>query len=44
MTQKAFKNLKTRFTKALILTTYDLEKDMFLETDALDKAIRGCIS
>jgi RNase H-like domain found in reverse transcriptase len=33
-----------RFTKALILATYDLEKDMLLKTDTLDKAIKGCIS
>jgi hypothetical protein len=39
-----FKNLKARFTKALILATYNLKKDTLLKTDALDKAIRGCIS
>jgi hypothetical protein len=44
VTQEAFKGLKTRFTEALILATYNLEKDTLLETNALDKAIRGCIS
>jgi hypothetical protein len=39
-----FKELKTRFTKALILATYDLEKDTLLETNVLDKAIKGYIS
>jgi RNase H-like domain found in reverse transcriptase len=28
----------------LILATYNLEKDTLLETDVLDKAIKGCIS
>jgi RNase H-like domain found in reverse transcriptase len=36
--------LKKRFTEALILTTHNLKKDTLLETDVLDKAIRGCIS
>jgi hypothetical protein len=44
VTQEAFEDLKTRFTKALILATYNLEKDTLLKTDALDKAIKGCIS
>jgi hypothetical protein len=33
-----------RFTKALILATYNLEKDILFETNILDKAIKGCIS
>jgi hypothetical protein len=33
-----------RFTKALILVMHNLEKDMLLETNTLDKAIKGCIS
>jgi hypothetical protein len=36
--------LKTCFTEALILATYNLEKDTLLETDTLDKAIKGYIS
>jgi len=36
--------LKKKFTKALILATYNLEQDIVLETNALDKAIRGYIS
>jgi RNase H-like domain found in reverse transcriptase len=39
-----FKGLKTRFTEALILATYNLKKDTLLETNALDKAIKRCIS
>jgi RNase H-like domain found in reverse transcriptase len=44
VTQEAFNNLKTCFTRALILATYNLEKGMLLKTNALDKAIRRCIS
>jgi hypothetical protein len=36
--------LKTCFTKALILATHNLEKDTLLETDMLNKAIKGYIS
>jgi hypothetical protein len=36
--------LKKKFTEALILATYNLEQDTVLETNALDKAIKGCIS
>jgi hypothetical protein len=36
--------LKKKFTKALILAMYNLEQDIVLETDALDKAIKGYIS
>jgi hypothetical protein len=36
--------LKKKFTKVLILATYNLEQDTILETNALNKAIKGCIS
>ena len=41
--QDAFKTLKAKFTGALILTTYNSELDLILETDALDGAISGCL-
>jgi hypothetical protein len=36
--------LKRKFTEALILATYNLEKDTVLKTDALDSAISRCLS
>ena len=41
---KAFKKLKEEFTKAPILTMFNLEILIMLETDALDYAIRACIN
>jgi hypothetical protein len=42
--QKAFKGLKQQFTEALILAIYNLEQDIILKTNALDTAIKACIS
>jgi hypothetical protein len=42
--QKAFNKLKQHFTKALILVTYNLEKDIVLKTNTLNKAIKGYLS
>ena len=42
--QDLFNTLKRKFTEALILAMYNLEQDTMLETNALDKAIKGCIS
>ena len=39
--KEAFKKLKRRITTALILRIYNLEKELIIETDALDKAIGG---
>jgi len=36
--------LRKRFTKVLILAIYNLEQDTILETNTLDKAIKGYIS
>ena len=36
--------MKAKFTEAPILATHDLEQDTILETNALNRAIRGCIS
>jgi len=36
--------LKKKFIKALILATYNLEQDIVLKTNALDKAIKRYIS
>jgi hypothetical protein len=40
---KAFEELKSRFTTAPILTTFDPERQIILETDALDFAIGVCL-
>ena len=42
--QKAFDELKKRFTSQSILVSFNPEKSITLETDALDRAIRACIS
>ena len=42
--QKAFNELKKRFTSQLILMSFDPEKPITLETDASDRAIEACIS
>ena len=42
--QDSFDTLKKKFTEALILAMYNLEQDIVLKTNALDKAIKGCIS
>ena len=39
--QEAFKLLKKRFTEALVLATFDLEKKIVIEIDVLDFAIRA---
>ena len=42
--EKAFKELKERFTKELVLATPDIDKKMRMEVDASDYAIRGVLS
>jgi len=42
--QKAFEELKTRFTTAPVLATHDPELPMVLETDASDFAVGACLS
>ena len=42
--QKAFNELKKRFTSQPILVSFDPEKPITLETDASDRAIEACIS
>ena len=42
--QKAFNELKKRFTSQSILVSFNPKKSITLETDALDRAIRACIS
>ena len=42
--QKAFNELKKRFTSQLILMSFDSEKPITLETDASDRAIEAWIS
>ena len=42
--QDSFNMLKKKFTKALILVIYNLKQDTILETNTLDKAIKGYIS
>lgn len=42
--QKAFDELKKRFTSQPILLSFDPEKPITLETDASDGAIGACIS
>jgi len=41
--KEAFKELKRRMTTAPILYIHDPEKELIIETDASDKAIRGCL-
>jgi len=42
--EKAFKELKGRFTKELVLAVPNLDKEMRMEVDALDYATRGVLS
>ena len=42
--QKAFDELKKRFTSQSILMSFNPEKPITLETDASDRAIEACIS
>ena len=42
--EKAFKELKKRFTKELVLAVLDLDKKMRMEVDALDYATGGVLS
>ena len=42
--QKAFNELKKRFTSQSILVSFDPKKPITLETDASDRAIEACIS
>jgi hypothetical protein len=42
--EEVFQELKTRFSTELILVIFDLSKPSVVETDALDKAIRACLS
>ena len=42
--QKAFNELKKRFTSQLILVSFNPEKLITLETDVSDRAIEACIS
>ncbi len=41
--RNAFNKLKQRFTTALVLATFDLERKTVLKTDASDFAIRACL-
>jgi len=42
--EKAFRELKERFTKELVLAVLDLDKKMRMEVDALDYATGGVLS
>jgi len=42
--EKAFKKLKERFTKELVLAVPDLDKKMRMEVDASDYAMGGILS
>ena len=42
--QKAFNELKKRFTSQLILVSFNLKKPITLKTDASNRAIEACIS
>ena len=42
--EKAFQELKERFTKELVLTTPDLSKKMRIEVDMSDYATKGVLS
>jgi hypothetical protein len=42
--QEAFDTLKRKFTKALILATHNLEKDMVLKTNASNSVISKYLS
>jgi len=41
--EEAFRKLKERFTKELVLAASDLDKKMRMEVDALDYAIGGVL-
>jgi len=41
--EKAFRDLKKRFTKKLVLAAPDLDKKMRMEIDALDYATGGVL-
>jgi len=43
-TKEAFRELKERFTKELVLVALDLDKKMRMEVDASDYAIEGVLS
>jgi hypothetical protein len=42
--QKAFNTLKKAFIRAPILLTFDPEKEIVIETDSLDYALRAVLS
>jgi len=42
--QRAFEELKERFTTELVLVTPDLDKEMRVEADMLDFAMGGVLS
>jgi len=42
--EKAFRELKERFTKELVLVAPDLDKKMRMEVDVLDYAMGGVLS
>ena len=42
--EKAFRELKERFTKELVLAAPDIDKKMRMEVDTLDYAIGGVLS
>ena len=42
--REAFKTLKDKLAKALILALFDPEKEAVLETDASDRAIGACLT
>jgi len=42
--EKAFRELKERFTKELVLAAPDLDKKMRMEVDVLDYATGGVLS
>jgi len=42
--KKAFRKLKERFTKELVLTTLDLDKKIRIEVDVLDYEIGRVLS
>ena len=42
--EEAFEKLKNKFTSALILASFDLEKKIILETNASDQALGSCLS
>jgi len=42
--EEAFRKLKEKFTKELVLVAPDLDKKMRIEVDALDYAMEGVLS